>query len=99
MTHFSLFRAHVLVLAACIMPGALAAQLSNYERARAGLSASAVVEFDRTVNDARARGLPIGPLVDKTLEGEAKHVPPDRIVGVLHDITLRMESARTALGG
>jgi hypothetical protein len=75
-----------------------AQQASSYERARAGMSASAAVEFERVVNDARARGLPQQALVDKALEGQAKHVPPDRIVLVLRDLSDRLQRARTALG-
>src|SRR3954468_14872326 len=93
-------RALAIAVAIAVLPALVhAQQAGSYERARAGLSGSAAVEFDRTVNDARARGLPTSAIIDKTLEGEAKHVPPERIVLVLRDLTDRLDRARTALGG
>src|SRR5688572_10435380 len=58
--------------------GARAQQVSTYERAKAGMTVQAARDFDRVIADARARGLPVEPLIDKALEGQAKRVPPER---------------------
>jgi hypothetical protein len=50
-------------------------------------------------DSATAVGLPTGPLVDKALEGAAKHANGDRIVDVVRDLSARLAVARTALGG
>ncbi len=56
---------------------------SAYERARASLPAPQRTVFTNIVTSARARGLPIDPLVDKALEGRAKRISPDRIIAVV----------------
>ncbi|MBX6362374.1 MAG: hypothetical protein IRZ00_00780 [Gemmatimonadetes bacterium] len=76
--------------AAAQQPGALA-------RARAQLPASATARFDAIMAQARARGLPLDPLVDKTLEGEAKGVPADMILTVVQRLAGRLERARGLL--
>jgi hypothetical protein len=47
--------------------------------------------------DAAARGLPVEPLIQKTLEGSAKGVPPERVVAAVRLLAARLDEARTAL--
>ena len=48
-------------------------------------------------DEARARGLPVEPLVQKALEGGAKGVPGDRVVGAVRALVGRLDIARAAL--
>lgn len=48
-------------------------------------------------DDARARGLPVEPLVQKALEGGAKGVPGDRVIAAVRVLAGRLDVARTAL--
>lgn len=54
-----------------------------YQRARAALPGANATAFESIVASARARGLPIDPLVNKVLEGTAKRIPADRIIAVV----------------
>jgi len=49
--------------------------------------------------DATARGLPVEPLIQKTLAGSAKGVPPERVVAAVRLLAARLDEARTALQG
>ena len=48
-------------------------------------------------DDARARGLPAEPLVQKALEGGAKGVPGDRVIAAVRVLAGRLDAARAAL--
>ena len=48
-------------------------------------------------DDARARGLPVEPLVQKALEGGAKGVPADRVIAAVRVLAGRLDVARAAL--
>ncbi len=67
------------------------------ERARAGLPRSAASRLDQILGQAAARGLPTAPLVDKTLEGEAKGAPPERILLVVQQLAGNLGRARDLL--
>ncbi|HEX6558672.1 MAG TPA: hypothetical protein VF021_04400 [Longimicrobiales bacterium] len=59
------------------------------ERAKAALPAEAGRALEQTVGSAHARGLPTEPLVDKALEGVAKHAPANLILdAVRHRLEL-----------
>ncbi|HVH66836.1 MAG TPA: hypothetical protein VM716_03135 [Gemmatimonadales bacterium] len=47
--------------------------------------------------DARARGLPVEPLLQKALEGGAKGVPADRVIAAVRVLAARLDEARGAL--
>lgn len=49
-------------------------------------------------DSAVAAGLPVGPLVDKTLEGVSKHADESRIVAAVHTMLVDLRIARRALG-
>ena len=53
---------------------------------------------ERLADSARAAGLPVQPLIDKTLEGTMKGAEPARILGAVRALAGRLASARAALG-
>jgi hypothetical protein len=59
---------------------AAASAQTGLERAKAALSAADARMLEQAVANARARGLPTAPLVDKALEGVAKHAPASAIL-------------------
>jgi hypothetical protein len=64
-----------------------------------GLPADLVDGVAAVADQARAQGLPTAPLVDKALEGWAKHVPGPRIVGVLREYVSRLGEAGEVVRG
>ena len=60
--------------------GAAASAQTPLERAKAELPPGAARALDQAVAAAHARGLPTEPLVDKALEGAAKHAPANLIL-------------------
>jgi hypothetical protein len=50
-------------------------------------------------DSARARGLPVAPLVDKALEGVAKGVATDRILPAVRTVLDQLDAAASALRG
>jgi hypothetical protein len=62
-----------------------------------GVPASLAASVQRVAADASRRGLPSGPLVDKTLEGWAKRVPADRILAAVRGLAVRLGEAQDAL--
>jgi hypothetical protein len=50
------------------------------------------------IDSAKAAGLPSASLVDKALEGSAKHADPDRIVSAVRGLAGALGAAREALG-
>jgi hypothetical protein len=55
-------------------------------------------EIGRVLADARAKGLPTGPIEATAREGVARGVAPDRIVAAVHAKEAALASARQALG-
>lgn len=90
----------VLIAAWCAAGGATgvrAQEVARYERARATFSGEDARAFERLVAQAREQGLPVGPLVDKALEGAAKGVPPGRVLAVLDELAMGLARARSLL--
>jgi hypothetical protein len=75
------------------------AQANNDERLRAAFDAQTYASLHSVLDSARTAGLPAEPLIDKALEGAAKHATTDRIVAVVRDLSARLADARNALGG
>ncbi|HVX39684.1 MAG TPA: hypothetical protein VHB25_08935, partial [Gemmatimonadaceae bacterium] len=50
------------------------------------------------IDSARVAKLPTAPLVDRALEGAAKGSDGEKIITAVHQLSLRMSSARRALG-
>jgi hypothetical protein len=92
-----------LVLAAVIIaltpPSTMPAQQVAY-------AATSVAELDsatqaavvRELGRARTRGLPVQPLVAKVREGQIKRAAPERIRVAVVALSVRLDSARSALG-
>jgi hypothetical protein len=66
-----------------------------YERARISLTPPYRTAFTEIVANARARGLPIEPLIDKTLEGKAKRRPQSEIIAVVRKRMKYLERAQS----
>jgi hypothetical protein len=56
-----------------------------------------VAAVNGIAQDAAGRGLPVEPLIQKTLEGSAKGVPPDRVIVAVRTLAGRLDEAQTAL--
>ncbi|MGH7466367.1 MAG: hypothetical protein ACRENP_00120 [Longimicrobiales bacterium] len=66
-----------------------------YDRARAFLTGTHRAAFTDIVANARSRGLPTQPLVDKVLEGRAKRAAPDKIIVVVREKLDKLARAQT----
>ena len=88
----------VVVLGLVVLTVRADAQATD-ERLHDAFDAQAYASLHAVVDSARAAGLPTEPLIDKALEGAAKHASSDRIVAVVRDLSARLADARNALGG
>jgi hypothetical protein len=86
------------VLALAVVTVRLDAQ-ANDDRLRGVFDPPTYASLHAVLDSARAAGLPTEPLIDKALEGSAKHASSDRIVTVVRDLSARLADTRTALGG
>lgn len=78
--------------------GALQAQDTPRERARATLPPAVFEGVTAVAEDMAAAGVPAGPLYNKALEGAAKRVPRAQLVPAVRSYAGRLQQARTALG-
>ncbi len=62
------------------------------------VDSSTFASLHAVISSAEAANLPTSPLVDKALEGVAKHASGDRIVAVVQDLAAQLAHARTVLG-
>ena len=88
-----------LIAAACaLLPATLVAQQDPRAQLEArGLPAELAAQVARIAADATAQGLPAAPILDKAIEGFAKHAPADRISAALTAFAARMLTARDAV--
>jgi hypothetical protein len=86
------------VLGHAVVPLRVDAQASD-DRLRGAFDPPTYASLHAVLDSARAAGLPAEPLVDKALEGAAKHASSERIVAVVRDLSARLAGARDALGG
>jgi hypothetical protein len=93
--------AALMVIAVLARPVALWAQEAEAraQLAQRGLPPELAQGVAALVADAGGRGLPTDPLVDKALEGWAKHAPPAQILNVVSQFAGRMGVARDAVTG
>jgi len=82
-------------LALC--PALLGAQDARARLEARGLPADLVTQVVQIAADATAQGLAADPLVDKAIEGFAKHVPSPRITAALQQFSARMVGGRAAV--
>ncbi|HEV7992432.1 MAG TPA: hypothetical protein VGP25_11450 [Gemmatimonadaceae bacterium] len=66
--------------------------------AMTSLDSTTQAALTRELGQARARGLPVEPLVSKVREGLLKRARPDRIHSAVVVLAGRLDSARSALG-
>jgi hypothetical protein len=74
---------------------------TGLQRAKAQLPRDAARMLEQTVNDARKKGLPTEPLIDKALEGSAKGIPPAVILNAVRakvDLLARADAALRPFG-
>ncbi len=74
---------------------------TGLQRAKAALPRDAARALEQTVANARKRGLPTEPLVDKALEGVAKRVPPSVVINAVRqkaDLLGRADAALRPFG-
>jgi len=84
-----------LALALGLAAAPLAAQSGNHATRLAGrVPAAALPAIDSIIATAVAESLPTEPLVQKALEGSAKKVPADRLVGGVRRGLLQLRAAR-----
>jgi hypothetical protein len=72
---------------------------ANDDRLRGAFDQATYASLHVVLDSARAAGLPAEPLLDKALEGAAKHASGERIIAVVRDLSARLADAREALGG
>ena len=74
----------------------LVAQTDVAERLRGRVPPEVVAAVERLAA-AATQGVPVDPLVQKAIEGNAKGVPADRVVGALEALARRLETSVGAL--
>jgi hypothetical protein len=62
------------------------------------LDSTTLAAVGALLDSARTAGLPVEPLVQRALEGAAKHAEPDRIVAAVRRLAGELGVARAALG-
>jgi hypothetical protein len=90
----------VVVAAGAAVPAAAqrgARDASSLARLEQTLDADTYRVVAQVIDDARARGLPTDPLIDRALEGAMKRAPGARIRAAVSTLAQRLEVARTAL--
>ena len=90
-------RALVALVIACAAARSTRAQ-SQDGRLAARLDKPTLVAVSAILDSARNAKLPTAPLVDKALEGAAKGSDGSKIVSAVHQLSVRMASARRVLG-
>jgi hypothetical protein len=90
------YRLAVLVLAAAL--GAARTARAQDPRLERRLDSATIAAVGTVIDSARAGGLPVEPLVQRALEGAAKHAEPDRIVAAVRRLAGELGVARAALG-
>jgi hypothetical protein len=93
----SILRAVFPAMAIAALAGQLAAQEPAMERIRAALPADQVQAVEQVLARAREQNLPTEPLLEKALEGVAKHAPPPLIVQALNQLSRQLGEARGLL--
>lgn len=86
------------LLVVLLLAQPLAAQQDRTQRVREAFPPGTVQRIEAMVRDARGRGVPTDPILDKALEGAAKGVSGERVLTVLDDYALRLGTAHELLG-
>lgn len=89
-------RASTLALAAALLAAGVAR--AQDPRLMHRLDSTTLALVGALMDSARTAGLPVEPLVQRALEGAAKHAEPDRIVAAVRRLAGELGVARAALG-
>ena len=89
----------LLAVAAAALPVALAAQGDVAGRLAGRVPPEGARAVQDIAADVTARGLPAEPLIDKALEGGAKHVSAERVIAAVRALAGRLDQAAAALRG
>ncbi|MFO7892588.1 MAG: hypothetical protein R6U63_02540 [Longimicrobiales bacterium] len=87
----------IVALVMAVVPVSAQEADPRLERIRAELPREAMEQIEARIAAARAEGLPTEPLLDKAVEGIAKHVPAPRIAGAIDRLAQELGRARTLL--
>lgn len=85
------------VLMLLVATGAGAQDPGALERIRAALPADQAAAVEAVLTRARERNIPVQPLVDKALEGMAKHAPPPLVVRAMEQLSQQLGEAQALL--
>jgi hypothetical protein len=92
----TLHRVSTLTLAAALLAAGVAR--AQDPRLMRRLDSTTLAAVGALMDSARTAGLPVEPLVQRALEGAAKHAEPDRIVAAVRRLAGELGVARAALG-
>jgi len=87
------------LLAAASLPFGLGAQGDVAARLDARVPPAVRRAVREIAAGAAARGLPVDPLIQKAIEGGAKHVPAERVIAAVRALAARLDEAAGALRG
>lgn len=87
----------VMLALTLVLAGEVTAQAAGADRL-ARLDAETRAAVMAAVDSARAKGLPVEPLIEKALEGATKGAPGPRIGHAVRMLSIHLETARWALG-
>jgi len=85
----------LVLVAALLAAGAASAQDPRLEHR---LDSTTLAAVGALMDSARSAGLPVEPLVQRALEGTAKHAEPDRIIAAVRRLAGELGVARASLG-
>ncbi|SRR5712692_541561 len=85
----------LVLVAALLLARAASAQDPRLEH---HLDSTTLAVVGALMDSARSAGLPVEPLVQRALEGTAKHAEPDRIIAAVRRLAGELGVARAALG-
>jgi len=75
-----------------------AAAVAQDVRLQARLDQPTMLAVNAIVDSARVAKLPTAPLIDKALEGAARHIDGPKIITAVRQLSVRMGTARRVLG-
>ena len=89
----------LVALVLAVVPANVQAQDDpRLDRIRAELPEVAIERIEARLDEARAQGLPVEPLLDKAVDGLAKQVPGARIAGAVDQLAQELGRAQSVLG-
>ncbi len=93
----TILRLALVALVAAALPRVLAGQADVAAQLRGRVSPEVIRVVQNIAATTAARGLPVDPLIQKAIEGGAKHVPADRVVAAVRALAAQLDAAAGAL--